>query len=174
MIGIDIQEFASREHRGEEMRAPGSSGAVAVTVAVRAARAIGQQLVGQFTNGLLVNLQRDKTPGQTAETTKATHFREPLSECAPGGIRTPNLLIRSQMLYPLSYGRVGVASSLSLGDNLKTIPADRACPCPKRPVAASAPPAGTTSPSALPTRSNQFLVCPNQSPASLPARSTAG
>ena len=23
----------------------------------------------------------------------------------PGGIRTPNLLIRSQMLYPLSYGR---------------------------------------------------------------------
>ena len=25
--------------------------------------------------------------------------------CAPGGIRTPNLLIRSQMLYPLSYGR---------------------------------------------------------------------
>ncbi len=26
---------------------------------------------------------------------------------APGGIRTPNLLIRSQMLYPLSYGRLG-------------------------------------------------------------------
>src|SRR5699024_11382528 len=25
--------------------------------------------------------------------------------CAPGGTRTPNLLIRSQMLYPLSYGR---------------------------------------------------------------------
>ena len=24
---------------------------------------------------------------------------------APGGIRTPNLLIRNQMLYPLSYGR---------------------------------------------------------------------
>ena len=24
---------------------------------------------------------------------------------APGGIRTPNLLIRSQMLYPLSYER---------------------------------------------------------------------
>ena len=24
--------------------------------------------------------------------------------CAAGGIRTPNLLIRSQMLYPLSYG----------------------------------------------------------------------
>ena len=28
------------------------------------------------------------------------------SFCAPGGIRTPNLLIRSQMLYPLSYGRL--------------------------------------------------------------------
>ena len=27
------------------------------------------------------------------------------TKCAPGGIRTPNLLIRSQMLYPLSYGR---------------------------------------------------------------------
>lgn len=26
--------------------------------------------------------------------------------CALGGIRTPNLLIRSQMLYPLSYERV--------------------------------------------------------------------
>lgn len=26
--------------------------------------------------------------------------------CAPGEIRTPNLLIRSQMLYPLSYGRL--------------------------------------------------------------------
>ena len=27
---------------------------------------------------------------------------------APGGIRTPNLLIRSQMLYPLSYGRTAL------------------------------------------------------------------
>jgi hypothetical protein len=26
--------------------------------------------------------------------------------CAPEEIRTPNLLIRSQMLYPLSYGRM--------------------------------------------------------------------
>ena len=31
--------------------------------------------------------------------------------CAPGGIRTPNLLIRSQMLYPLSYGRSPLLSS---------------------------------------------------------------
>ena len=28
---------------------------------------------------------------------------------APEGIRTPNLLIRSQMLYPLSYGRMSAA-----------------------------------------------------------------
>ena len=28
---------------------------------------------------------------------------------APEGIRTPNLLIRSQMLYPLSYGRMSTA-----------------------------------------------------------------
>ncbi len=27
-----------------------------------------------------------------------------LNTGAPGGIRTPNLLIRSQMLYPLSHG----------------------------------------------------------------------
>jgi hypothetical protein len=30
----------------------------------------------------------------------------PLLICAPEEIRTPNLLIRSQMLYPLSYGRL--------------------------------------------------------------------
>ena len=30
---------------------------------------------------------------------------EGMLSCAPEGIRTPNLLIRSQMLYPLSYGR---------------------------------------------------------------------
>jgi hypothetical protein len=29
---------------------------------------------------------------------------------APEGIRTPNLLIRSQMLYPLSYGRMSFFS----------------------------------------------------------------
>src|SRR5450759_1013106 len=32
-------------------------------------------------------------------------------QSAPGGIRTPNLLIRNQMLYPLSYGR-SVASEI--------------------------------------------------------------
>ena len=32
----------------------------------------------------------------------------PLVDGAPEGIRTPNLLIRSQMLYPLSYGRISV------------------------------------------------------------------
>ena len=31
-----------------------------------------------------------------------------LAMSAPEGIRTPNLLIRSQMLYPLSYGRNSV------------------------------------------------------------------
>jgi hypothetical protein len=31
--------------------------------------------------------------------------------CAPGEIRTPNLLIRSQMLYPLSYGRLRYRSN---------------------------------------------------------------
>ena len=32
----------------------------------------------------------------------------PLKDGAPEGIRTPNLLIRSQMLYPLSYGRMAI------------------------------------------------------------------
>jgi hypothetical protein len=40
-----------------------------------------------------------------------------VSTSAPGGIRTPNLLIRSQMLYPLSYGR-------SLCKRVKNWPAD--------------------------------------------------
>ena len=34
--------------------------------------------------------------------------------CAPGGTRTPNLLNRNQMLYPLSYGRFAVWLGLSL------------------------------------------------------------
>ena len=41
---------------------------------------------------------------------------------APEGIRTPNLLIRSQMLYPLSYGR----DRRGLSANLTTISAARA------------------------------------------------
>jgi hypothetical protein len=32
---------------------------------------------------------------------------------APEGIRTPNLLIRSQMLYPLSYGRMSSVIKLA-------------------------------------------------------------
>jgi hypothetical protein len=40
--------------------------------------------------------------GVSQEAPKA--FR--LNTGAPEGIRTPNLLIRSQMLYPLSYGRM--------------------------------------------------------------------
>ena len=35
---------------------------------------------------------------------------------APGGIRTPNLLIRSQMLYPLSYGRSVEINVSSISD----------------------------------------------------------
>ena len=37
-----------------------------------------------------------------------------LDVCALGGIRTPNLLIRSQMLYPLSYERTSGNRRLSL------------------------------------------------------------
>ena len=34
--------------------------------------------------------------------------------CAPEGTRTPNLLNRNQMLYPLSYGRYAVWLGISL------------------------------------------------------------
>ena len=34
--------------------------------------------------------------------------------CAPEGTRTPNLLNRNQMLYPLSYGRFAVWLGISL------------------------------------------------------------
>ena len=34
-----------------------------------------------------------------------------MAHCAPGETRTPNRLIRSQMLYPLSYGRIRVEPS---------------------------------------------------------------
>ena len=36
---------------------------------------------------------------------------------APEGIRTPNLLIRSQMLYPLSYGRMLLARAHNVVQN---------------------------------------------------------
>jgi hypothetical protein len=37
----------------------------------------------------------------------------PCLACAPEGTRTPNLLIRSQMLYPLSYGRMSSVFSFA-------------------------------------------------------------
>jgi hypothetical protein len=37
---------------------------------------------------------------------------------APEGIRTPNLLIRSQMLYPLSYGRLCSIVSAGGGERI--------------------------------------------------------
>src|SRR6478735_8992829 len=47
------------------------------------------------------------TPGQTRALACIAAGQGPYSvstQSAPEGIRTPNLLIRSQMLYPLSYG----------------------------------------------------------------------
>ena len=60
--------------------------------------------------GLLVTFERPtswRRAGSGAgalEREKALHAG-PSRRSAPEGIRTPNLLIRSQMLYPLSYGR---------------------------------------------------------------------
>ena len=72
---------------------------------------------GIFIRQLAADAARDDQP---AESPPAAHEKssEPTNACpepfaclatfplsAPEGIRTPNLLIRSQMLYPLSYGR---------------------------------------------------------------------
>jgi hypothetical protein len=46
-----------------------------------------------------------ESPGSLMDTVGEGVRREDSSKSAPVGIRTPNLLIRSQMLYPLSYGR---------------------------------------------------------------------
>ena len=43
--------------------------------------------------------------GTTVVSTPSPKNQRTLSESALGGTRTPNLLIRSQMLYPLSYKR---------------------------------------------------------------------
>ena len=50
---------------------------------------------------------------------------------APAGIRTPNLLIRSQMLYPLSYGRSFCVNDLtiaftSLESKVRSLPIEKA------------------------------------------------
>ena len=47
---------------------------------------------------------RQSTDNGTSTTMKSTSKLG-----APEGIRTPNLLIRSQMLYPLSYGRMSLS-----------------------------------------------------------------
>ena len=49
----------------------------------------------------------ETTSSPVYEITKHMETKTEMRACigAPAGIRTPNLLIRSQMLYPLSYGR---------------------------------------------------------------------
>jgi hypothetical protein len=49
--------------------------------------------------------QAQQLPGSPINDDPTHHKVRPKG--APEGIRTPNLLIRSQVLYPLSYGRVG-------------------------------------------------------------------
>src|SRR3954454_24247667 len=45
---------------------------------------------------------------------------------APGGIRTPNLLIRSQMLYPVELRALTIRRSAAAGDRMQTRKVDRA------------------------------------------------
>ena len=47
-------------------------------------------------------------------TQKIPGSEEPGIVGAPEGIRTPNLLIRSQMLYPLSHGRIVLCTLLNI------------------------------------------------------------
>src|SRR5699024_11338557 len=84
------------------------------------------------------------TDAKTADThhRELTHSRCPeTSHCAHGGIRTPNLLIRSQMLYPLSYGRLpAVADSHNPNAPASWTPTERPCSCSHRPCALPALP----------------------------------
>ena len=68
--------------------------------------------------------EQDLLPDQKAEA-REWHVRRWIREAtdddvsgnssgAPGGIRTPNLLIRSQMLYPLSHGRIVLCTLLNV------------------------------------------------------------
>ena len=50
--------------------------------------------------GAISRIQDDESPGSMNR-----GFATVSTQCAPEETRTPNLLIRSQMLYPLSYGR---------------------------------------------------------------------
>jgi hypothetical protein len=51
--------------------------------------------------------------------------------CAPEGTRTPNLLIRSQMLYPLSYGRMLLSYRWSRRYTYPSAPATQTLACPR-------------------------------------------
>ena len=55
-------------------------------------------------------MDTSNSDGQTVGTF-TTDDTESSEFSAPVGIRTPNLLIRSQMLYPLSYWRFGTKST---------------------------------------------------------------
>ncbi len=60
------------------------------------------------TTAVIVGVASDKSQGNQEPLAAFPLVRGSCTvstQCAPGEIRTPNLLIRSQMLYPLSYGR---------------------------------------------------------------------
>ena len=63
-----------------------------------------------LTSGLEVSRPSRGPETGHAESNSVEDDRNPRSRrgfaSTPGGIRTPNLLIRSQKLYPLSYGRI--------------------------------------------------------------------
>src|SRR3712207_8617582 len=64
--------------------------------------------------------------------------------CAPVGIRTPNLLIRSQMLYPLSYGRPSAAGAPAPRPHEDSRPRARDRIARGRPSPRNPPPTGAT------------------------------
>ncbi len=72
---------------------------------------VGQARVGRCPGGTTIgvtpiglNREPDRSKKKSGPPKRAAVLC--LNQSAPGGIRTPNLLIRSQMLYPLSYGRM--------------------------------------------------------------------
>src|SRR5450631_214721 len=65
--------------------------------------------IGSHREILCLAIQHDKGPQPAFPLVRGLDRLS--QQSAPGGIRTPNLLIRNQMLYPLSYGRSAATGS---------------------------------------------------------------
>ena len=79
-----------------------------------AAQQVADQALGSWTPSFPFRSQNGQENNATAGSEDTNKPLTCEDVCALGGTRTPNLLIRSQMLYPLSYERTSGNRRLSL------------------------------------------------------------